>query len=149
MLTGTFDPCETTAVCRGCPQETWLIFATKSTGVTTSSRTEVETGQAGEDGTIYRQHVHQGPGTSWRRIEAHVSGFRRRLRNPWRRPGARWWGRRSSSRQLMAAPWCGPTIRIALAGPGKLLQPIVRRELDRRLDTYPIDLKRRLDQLHR
>ena len=108
---------------------------------------DIESGVAGQDGTIYRQHVRQGPGTAWRRIQAHIIssseiGFET-LDGIIRASGIS---------RVLGYPDGGSfircTISISFRGPGNALRPVVARELSRRVVAYPQALKPRLDALN-
>src|SRR6266404_1247970 len=107
---------------------------------------DIESGEAGQDGTIYRLHVHQGPGTAWRRIQAHVVSESE--------VGFETLGgviRACGTSRILGYPGGGSFIRctilITFQGPGNLLRPMVARELNRRVVAYPRALKPRLDAI--
>ena len=108
---------------------------------------EIESGEPGQDGAIYRQHARQGPGTAWHRIRAHVSP---RLDVAFETLGAFVIQARGTCR-VTGLPGGGSLVRyelrIDLHGPGIVIQPVVARELSRRLSAYPGALKARLDAL--
>jgi len=106
---------------------------------------EIESGEPGQDGTIYRQHVHQGPGTAWRRIQARTG--------PGLEVAFRTLGngtiRASGAARIRALPDGTTLIRseieIAFRGPGNLLRPVIASELSRRSRAYAKALKAELD----
>ncbi|MGH3620604.1 MAG: SRPBCC family protein [Sciscionella sp.] len=109
--------------------------------------TEVEAGQPGQDGTTYRQHVHQGPGTSWRRIRATVSSDARHIEfsTLGEAPALAAGSYDIEPRDAGTTVHC--TIRITFHGAGRALRPVVKRNLDQRLGTYAGALTRQLDRL--
>lgn len=108
---------------------------------------EIESGEPGQEGTIYRQHVHQGPGTAWHRIHAHVGP---QLEVAFEVLGG--FVIQASGRcRVTGLPAGGALVhyklQIDLHGPGIVIQPVVARELSRRMSAYPSALKTRLDAL--
>jgi hypothetical protein len=108
---------------------------------------DIESGQAGQDGTIYRQHVRQGPGTAWRRVQAHII--------PRSEVGFETLGgviRACGTSRILEYPGGGSFIRctilVSFHGPGYALRPIVARELSRRVISYPKALRPRLDAIN-
>ena len=145
MLTGTFT-LETATP----PQAVWTYLADLRSHVDWRDDViscEIETGQPGADGAVYRQHVRQGPATAWRQLRAHIDPagtveFITLGHSPVRARG---------TTSITDGPDGGAivdaAIQLSFRGPGRLLRPVVTRELDRRMTTYPKALKNRLDAL--
>ncbi|MGH3319756.1 MAG: SRPBCC family protein [Streptosporangiaceae bacterium] len=108
---------------------------------------EVETGEPGHDGTIYRQHVHQGPSTAWRRLRATVSEDARRIEfhTLEEAPAVASGSYEIEPRGAGTTVHC--TIGITFHGTGHALRPIVQRSMDGRLESYSRALTSQLDQL--
>lgn len=108
---------------------------------------EVESGTAGRDGTIYRQYVRQGPGTAWRQLRASVSPDARHIEfhTLGEAPAV-------ASGEYAIEPsdkgtTVHATVRITFHGGGRALRPIVRRTMDGRLEGYVRALTSKLDEL--
>jgi hypothetical protein len=108
---------------------------------------EIESGEPGRAGTIYRQYVRQGPGTARHRIRAHVGP---QLDVAFETLGG-FVIQASGTCRVTGLPAGGSLVRyelrIDLTGPGVVIQPVVARELSRRMPAYASALRARLDAL--
>jgi hypothetical protein len=108
---------------------------------------EIESGEPGQDGTIYRQHVNQGPGTAWHRIQVCLGpGFEVSFEML-----GDFVIQASGVGRVTELPAGGSFVRyrlkVTLRGPAAVIRPIVARELSRRMTAYAGALKPRLDAL--
>ncbi len=108
---------------------------------------DLESGQPGTDGAVYRQHVRQGPGTAERRIRADISddGTRVDFVTLGDAPVL------ASGETSIVAGDTGTTVqatlRIEMSGPGALLRPAIKRVMAQRMPAYAAALGQRLDEL--
>lgn len=108
---------------------------------------EVESGEPGADGTVYRQHVRQGPGTSDRRVEAYVAADRSRIAFQTLDDGP---VLASGTTEIVPGDdgcTVDSSIEISFHGRGNLLRPVVARVLESRIPAYRDALSRELDRL--
>jgi hypothetical protein len=110
---------------------------------------DLDSGNAGADGTVYRQHVRQGPGTADRLLRATVDVENGAI--DFETLGEAPILARGSSRVVATETGASieSSIQIAFSGAGLVLRPVVSREVRRRMPQYEAALTRRLDALAR
>lgn len=108
---------------------------------------EVGTGEAGQDGTVYRQRVRQGRGTASRWVKAGISTDRRTI--SFQTLGDAPVQAAGDTRIIPDGPGSivQSTIRISFTGIGHLLRPVVSRTLYHRMPEYQTALTHHLNHL--
>lgn len=108
---------------------------------------ELDSGDAGSDGAIYRQFVHQGPTTAWRSVQATVSDDRRHVEFHTLTSAPATASGEYDIEAGQAGTTVHCTVRITLHGGGRALRPIIQSKLSGRVEGYSRALSGQLAEL--